>query len=84
MNYCTDYITARRQQLKAAYSDVTTIPIEKVLPSLMREVDKVLVFAMYMVSLHKVTKYKAQDMCKFYNGFVHRPDEYYNQCITQF
>ena len=73
----TDYITSRRLQLKGAYSEVTEVPYEKVLPSLIREIEKVLVYAMYMVSLHKVTKYKAQDMCKFYNGFVHRPDEYY-------
>ena len=72
-----DYISARRQQLRYSYSEVTETPYYKVLPSFMREIDKVFVYAMYMVSLHKVTKYKAQDMCKFYNGFVHRPDEYY-------
>ena len=72
-----DFITARRFHIKSTYSDVAEVHYVEVLPSLVREIDKVLVYAMYMVGLHKVTNFKAQDMCKFYNGFVHRPDEYY-------
>ena len=77
MSTFIDYITARRLYIKSTYSELAKVRYDEVLPSLVREIDKVLVYAMYMVGLHKVTNFKAQDMCKFYNGFVHRPDEYY-------
>ena len=76
-----DYIGTRRVKIQTAFSEEIGVGI-KLCPTSLIEIDDVLVPAMFRVNLHKVTNFKAQDLCKFYDGIVLREDLYYKTWIT--